>query len=110
MSIKPLLAGIAAASLLTAFAAHAASFDRIAPGVANPLLILASDHDHGRKDNKHGDHEASADGNCAMSEDDGDDDEGDGNCGNGASMMNQNTNPPANGLIAPGSQPKAQVN
>lgn len=110
MTRNPLLASVAAAALFTAFAAHAAPLSRITQNQSNPILILASDHDHGRKDKMEGEQGSSSAANCASSEDDGDDDEGDGNCGNGATMMNQNANPPANGMIAPGSMPKAQVN
>jgi hypothetical protein len=110
MIAKTFFATVAAASLVAAFAAHAAPQDTLAADLANPLLVLASDHGHGDRNQMHGDHNGQSASNCANSEDDGDDDEGDGNCGSGAPMMNQNANPPANGLFAPGSAPKAQVN
>lgn len=72
------------------------------------ILLVDDDGDDDESWSKGGDDDEGG-GKAAMNCGEGEDDD-EGGCANGQALQPQNANPPANGLITPGSKPQVQIN
>ncbi|GEO87028.1 MULTISPECIES: hypothetical protein [Alphaproteobacteria] len=111
---KLLLAAVAGAAILAAFASQALPLHALRIDGATTDVVNA-DYDEHRGKGHHEGHRryGTEDGRYAANDcrgDDEDDDDGDAACGGRGVPMQQNANPPSNGLFTPGSKPRAQMN
>lgn len=115
---KLLLAAVAGTGILAAFASQALPLDALRFNGAMTDVVKADSREHEGKGHREGhrrhddddDRHAANDCRGQGHSDDDDDDDGRAACGGRGVPMQQNANPPSNGLFTPGSKPRAQMN
>lgn len=108
-----LLAAVAGTAILAAFASQALPLDELRFNGTRNDIVKADYREHESKGHREGHRRhGDEDGRYAAHDDDDDDDDDEGRAayGDRGAPVQQNTNPPGNGLFMPGSKPRAQMN
>ncbi|MBP1843008.1 hypothetical protein J2046_001262 [Rhizobium petrolearium] len=111
-----LLAAVAGTAILAAFASQALPLDALRCNGTRNDIVKADYREHESKgDRRHRDEDGRYTANDrgrygGDDDDDDDEDEGRAAYGDRGAPVQQNTNPPGNGLFTPGSKPRAQTN
>lgn len=102
-----MLLAVAGAGLSAPLLAHAMPLHLSSPSGTAQILLVDDDGDEDEYQSEGGDDDSNRKANCGEGEGEDDDE---GGCATGQGAAPQNANPPANGLITPGSKPQVQIN